>query len=188
MRRRTGRRYPKGFVKDASPGGAMLKEMRQLWDSEEVGEVRWELALSFAAWGAMKACLLNPCDIVSKVFPPCWCCVTLDLLWLCNKILTMTASCFAVRTRTETSLATSHGNLQKPVGVGIRMPIIIILWMRKLRLTDVGQFPKVTQLIISRIVIWTAGCLRCLLLYFGDLRIPNALLPYPHYSHEDSPI
>lgn len=48
--------------------------------------------------------------------------------------------------RTEPSLATTHGCLQKPVGVGVIMPIIIIFMDEEIWLTDVGQFPKVIQL------------------------------------------
>lgn len=81
MGKGAGTTHPGGSRKDWSLlEGVMLREMKQLWDLEEVREVKWELVLSVAAWVAMKAWLLNPCDVFSKIFPPCWCCMTLDLL------------------------------------------------------------------------------------------------------------
>ena len=55
MECRGGEQVSRGLCKRLeSPGGAIFKEMRQLWDLEEVREVIQELVLSFAVRGTMK--------------------------------------------------------------------------------------------------------------------------------------
>lgn len=73
-------------------------------------------------------CPLTPCEAIGKIFPLCECCVTSDLLLgvqdgMENARVLLRGEHDGEK---QTSLVTSHGNLQVPVGIGILLPIMII--------------------------------------------------------------